>query len=167
MGQWVTLISAGLTQLGDVHESGPGCGHLSGFQRCRVQLRAACFGAGVLVLFPAVSGEGEALSKRALISLLHHIHASYREVGRVCACVCVCVYSPSFSLPHVYADISGADSLRHKTSQEDEVQDRVLPAGAADALPEDVQGGDPFLQRHDLRGRRQGRWPQRRVSTSP
>ena len=52
----------------------------------------------------------------------------------------MCVCSQRFSLLHVRTDISRADSLRYKTGQEDEVQDRVLPAGAAHALPEDVQG---------------------------
>ncbi|XP_038545282.1 uncharacterized protein LOC119881764 isoform X3 [Canis lupus familiaris] len=37
-----------------------------------------------------------------------------------------------------------------KGSQEDEIQDRVLPAGSAHAVLEDVQGGDPVLQRHDV-----------------
>ena len=52
-----------------------------------------------------------------------------------------CVLSP---------DLPRSDSVRHQTGQEDEVQDRVLPAGAAHALSEDVQGRDPLLQRHDL-----------------
>lgn len=51
-----------------------------------------------------------------------------------------------------FPDLSRAHFVRHQTSQEDEVQDRVLPAGAANALSQDVQGRDPLLQRHDLRG---------------
>lgn len=56
----------------------------------------------------------------------------------------------------VFPDLSGSHPLRHQAGQEDEVQDRVLPAGAAHALSQDVQSRDPLLQRHDLRGRRQG-----------
>lgn len=56
------------------------------------------------------------------------------------------------SVPAVGTDLSRADPFGHKARQEDEVQDRVLPAGAAHALSEDVQGGDPLLQRHDVRG---------------
>lgn len=56
----------------------------------------------------------------------------------------------------VPADLSRSHPVRHQTRQKDEVQDSVLPAGAVDALQEDVQGRNPLLQRHDLRGRRQG-----------
>lgn len=59
-----------------------------------------------------------------------------RSIGPQCFCACT--------------DIPGADPLGHKAGEEDEVQDRVLPAGAAHAVPQDVQGGDPLLQRHDL-----------------
>lgn len=59
----------------------------------------------------------------------------------------------------VHTDLPGADPLGHQAGEEDEVQDGVLPAGAAHAMPQDVQGRDPLLQRHDLRGRRQGSPP--------
>lgn len=39
-----------------------------------------------------------------------------------------------------FPDLSRSDPVRHQTGQEDEVQDGLLPAGAADALSQDVQG---------------------------
>lgn len=63
----------------------------------------------------------------------------------------------SNNLVSSFPDLSRSNSVRHQTSQEDEVQDGVLPASAADALQENVQGRDPVLQRHDLRRWRQGR----------
>lgn len=52
----------------------------------------------------------------------------------------ICLTDSVFPYACVWIDISRFDSLGYQTSQEDEVQDRLLPAGAAHALPENVQG---------------------------